>query len=71
MKFSVTSLNITVSPRYPYSYRVGLIDYTTEEHDNLKIWIEENSIQCCVAGRYESVLYLTAESLSLFLLKWS
>lgn len=71
MKFRVTDLNIKVSPRYPYSHRIELIEYKFEEHDKLIQWIEEFKVPCCIVGTRSSVLYLNTRSLSLFLLKWS
>ena len=69
MKLRMVDLGFAPSARYPYDYRIELIDYGLNEFSRMSQWLEDNEIPHTCAGT-GNVFYLTKKDASLFALTW-
>ena len=73
MKFRMVNLGYKQTPNYPYDYRIELLEYGSEEREQLGLWLQDLKIPYTVAGRWNtgSVIYMRAKDAMLFALRWS
>ena len=69
MKIRLVDLGFIPSLRYPYDYRVELVEYRIDEPARMFQWLKDNEIPHTCAGT-GNVFYLTKKDASLFALAW-